>query len=138
MSRPTAAGEITVEDDTAHLYRYFDATPLVEFLYAKIAETVHKDLREELGFVAVYDGALTAVRETVDMPDRRASLLVRLCLQNGGRLSKAKRGEFRELTDREIEVIETAIQTVMTEQALPPSQALRPNDDPSPRPRGPR
>lgn len=90
----TAAKEIVVENETADLYRFFDATPLVEFLYAKTAETVRKDLKEELGFAAVYDDAMTAVRDIVDMPDRRASLLVRLCMQNGGKLSKARRSEL--------------------------------------------
>jgi hypothetical protein len=114
----TAGKEVEVENDTADLYRYFDATPLVEFLYAKAAETVRKDLKEELGFVAVYDGALAAVQEIVDMPDRRASLLVRLCMQNGGKLSKAKWGEFKELTDDEVAAIERAIQAVMAERSI--------------------
>jgi hypothetical protein len=114
----TANREIEVQNDTADLYRYFDATPLAEFLYAKAAETVRKDLREELGFVAVYDGALVAVRDIVDMPDRRASLLVRLCMLNGGKLSKTKRDEFKEISDDELAAIETAIQAVIAEQAL--------------------
>ncbi len=114
----TANKGIEVENDTADLYRYFDATPLAEFLYAKAAETVRKDLKEELGFVAVYDGALLAVRDIVDMPDRRASLLVQLCMQNGGRLSKTKRGEFKELSDEEVAGIEAAIQAVMAERAI--------------------
>ena len=114
----TSNRAIEVQNDTADLYRYFDATPLAEFLYAKAAETVRKDLKEELGFVAVYDGALAVVRDIVDMPDKRASLLVRLCMQNGGKLSKAKRGEFNEISDAEIAAIETAIQTVIAEQVF--------------------
>jgi hypothetical protein len=47
--------------------------------------------------------------EIVDMPNRRASLLVRMILQNGGSLSKAKRPKFAELTDAEIGIIEAAI-----------------------------
>jgi Fic/DOC family len=124
--RWTANKEIEVENDTADLYRYFDATPLAEFLYAKAAETVRKDLREELGFVAVYDAALAAVRDIVDMPDRRASLLVRLCMQNGGKLSKAKRDEFEELNDHEVVAIEAAVQAVMAERTIPepPNMAI--------------
>jgi hypothetical protein len=109
----TEGREIEVENATADLYRYFDATGLAEFLYGKAAETVRKDLREELDFVAVYDAALAAVRDIVDMPDRRASLFVRLCLQNGGVLSKGKRGEFREISDRELAVLEAAVQGAM-------------------------
>jgi len=114
--RWTPAKEIEVENDTADLYRYFDATLLAEYLYAKVAETVRKDLKEELDFVAVYDAALEAVRERIDMPDRRASLLVRGLLQNHGTLSKKKRAEFSELTDDEVLALQAAVQEVMEER----------------------
>jgi len=108
--RWTAAQEIVVENDTADLYRYFDATAFAEYLYDRVADTVRRDLKEELGFVAVFDRALDAVREIVDMPDRRASLFVRLCMQNGGRLAAAKRQQFPELEDTEIAAMEAAVQ----------------------------
>jgi hypothetical protein len=55
---------------------------------------------------AVFDRAFTAVREIVDMPDQRASLFVRLCMQNRGRLSAVKRQQFPELSDAEIAQLE--------------------------------
>jgi hypothetical protein len=111
--RWTADRQIVVDNDTGDLYRYFDATIFAEYLYGRVADTVRLDLREELGFVAVFDHALAEVRDLVDMPDRRASLFVRLCMQNGGRLSAAKRELFAELTDREITTLEAAVQTAM-------------------------
>lgn len=111
----TPTRELEVTNETAGLYEYFDATLLTEFLYAKVAETVHKDLKEELAFVTVYDAALLAVREHIDMPDRRASLLVSLVMQNHGVLSKRKRAEFPELTDDEVAVLQAAIQEVLGE-----------------------
>ncbi|MEP6923773.1 MAG: Fic family protein [Pyrinomonadaceae bacterium] len=103
-------GEMTVENKTAHLYRYWDATRFAEFLYRTVSETIRRDLREELGFLNIFDRAMKAVMEIIDMPDRRASLLIRLILQNRGELSKNKRtGEFAELTDDEIVRIEAAI-----------------------------
>ena len=48
------------------------------------------------------------MREIVDMPDRRASLFVRLCMQRG-RLSAAKRRRFPELDDAEIAAMEAAV-----------------------------
>lgn len=105
-----APGEMTVNNRTAHLYRYWDATRFAEFLYFCVAETIRRDLREELGFLQIFDRALQAVMEIVDMPDRRASLLVRMILQNRGELSKNKRErEFPQLTDEEIVRIENAI-----------------------------
>lgn len=110
-------GVMTVENATADLYRYWDATPFAEYLYDCIEETVRSDLREELHFLTIFDQALSAVANIVDMPDRRASLLVRLILQNRGELSKGKREKlFAELTDEEIASIEVAIRAV-TEDA---------------------
>lgn len=109
----TVNQQIVVDNDTADLYRYFDATLFAEYLYDRVADTVRHDLKEELGFVAVFDRALSAVREIVDMPDRRASLLVRLCMQNGGRLSASKRPQFAELNDAEVAALEAGIHNAM-------------------------
>ena len=105
----TAGREIAVRNETAGLYRYFDATAFAEYLYDRVADTVRRDLKEELGFIAVFDQAFEAVREIVDMPDRRASLFVRLCMQNGGRLSAAKRQRFPELDDAEVAAMEAGV-----------------------------
>lgn len=95
------------------LYRFFDATAMVEFLYDKVAETVEKDLPEELRWLDIYDRAIRFARDIVDMPDRRLALFVKLCLDNEGRLSKRKRENFSELTNEEIEAMEAAVQEAM-------------------------
>ena len=100
---------MTVHNDTASLYRYFDATPEAEYLYRCIEETIRRDLRDEIGFIAVFDAALRAVLNIVDMPNRRASLLIKLILQNKGKLSKGKRTAFSEISDEEIDRIESAV-----------------------------
>ena len=106
-------GEMTVKNRTADLYRYWDATAFAEFLFHCIKETIRRDLREELGFLVIFDQALRSVMEIVDMPDRRASLLVRLIIQNRGVLSKGKKeSEFPQLTDKEVKEIETAIREI--------------------------
>jgi hypothetical protein len=109
----TPGKQIAVANDTADLYRYFDATALAEFLYGRIADTIRIDLKEELTYVAVYDEAFRAVRDIIDMPDRRASLLVRLCLQNSGKLSNRKRNDFPELTEAELTAIGEAITEIV-------------------------
>jgi Fic family protein len=110
-------GEIKVENETANLYRYWDATAFAEFLYRCVGETIRRDLREELGFLNVFDRAMKAVMEIVDMPDRRASLLVRFILQNRGEPSNKKRAsEFPELTDGEITRIKAVIRELDTEK----------------------
>lgn len=56
------------------------------------------------------------------MPDRRASLFVRLCMQNGGRLSATKRAQFQELTDAEVAQLETQVQqAIAAEEAGHPT-----------------
>lgn len=112
----TADREVSVRNETADLYRYFDATLFAEYLYDRVADTIRQDLKQELDFVAVFDRAFDAVRAIVDMPDRRASLFVRLCLQNGGQLSQAKRTQFGELTEVEIAAMEAAVQAASISQ----------------------
>ncbi len=104
-------GSMTVHNETAHLYRYWDATAFAEYLYSCVAKAIRTDLKEEIGFLRVFDEAVRRTMEIVDMPDRRASLLVRLILQNGGMLSQTKRSTFGELTDAEVARIEEAVRT---------------------------
>jgi hypothetical protein len=108
--------EIVVRNETAPLYRFFDATLFAEYLYDRVVETVRTDLGEELGFLAVFDRAMEGVRAIVDMPDRRAALLVRLMLQNDGRLSNSKRSQFEELHDEEVAAMEQAVSAAMASE----------------------
>jgi len=102
---------MTVSNDTAELYRYFDATVQTEYLFDCIEDTITRDLKTEIGFLKFFDGAIRSVMEIADMPNQRASLLVRLIHQNNGKLSRGKRPQFAELSDEEISQIESAIQT---------------------------
>ena len=113
----TSEREIAVRSGTAPLYRFFDATRVAEYLYDRVIDTVRTDLREELGFLAMFGRAMEGVLAIVNMPDRRAGLLIRLLLQNGGRLSKSKRGQFDELTDAEVAEMEQAVQRGQAEAA---------------------
>lgn len=89
-------------------------TKAAEHLYGRVIETVRKDLREELAFVAVYESAYRALTERFDgLPASRISLLALLCLQNGGRLARGKRRLFLKLTDEEIAAAEGLIQAAM-------------------------
>jgi hypothetical protein len=104
---------INVGNQTIDLFRFFDATAQAEFLYSCVLETIRSDIKGEADFVEVFDAALYALRDVVDMPDRRASLLVKLCMQNGGRLSQSKRKQFAELSDDEVVRVETALTSIM-------------------------
>ena len=109
VGEQTLEQRMEVRGDTADLYRYFDATAQAEYLYDRMAETIHKDLAQELDFLGAYDKAYSGVRGVVDMPNKKVSLFVRLSMQNGGRFPKNKRKLFSEITDGEIEAMENAV-----------------------------
>lgn len=105
-------GYMTVNNATVDFYKFWDATKFVEYLYDCVNETIEVDLEEEIGFLQKFDQALEEVSEIVEMPDRKASLLVRMIMQNKGKLSNRKRDKFAELTDEEIIKIEKALKNL--------------------------
>ena len=104
-------GTVEVKNETAHLYRYFDATPMAEALYGWVEQTVRDELRRELEFIAGFRKIRQEVDAIVELPDKQANLFITLCLQNNGRLSPAKRARhFSRLTDREVAALEKVVQ----------------------------
>jgi len=105
-------GRMTVENDTARLYRFVDMTFQAEALFYFIEQTIDTELVRELAFLANYDATKIAIQEIVDMPNRQIDLFIRFCLQNNGQLSARKRAShFAFLSKDEIGRIEFAIQS---------------------------
>jgi len=105
--RATADLNVRVLNDTADFYRYFDATPHVEFLFACVQRTIEEDLPAEADFLRRHDRFRERVLGMIDMPDRLCDLLLRFLRQNGGRLSRrAREDEFAALSDDEAARIE--------------------------------
>ena len=104
---PTAQGNVSVLNDTADFYRFFDATPHAEFLYACVRKTIEEDLPNETSFLKNFDRFRAGVATLLDMPERTLNNLFGFLRQNGGRLSKrARENEFAMLTQDEVEKIE--------------------------------
>ena len=104
---PTPRFNVRVLNDTGDFYRFFDATPHAEFLYACVRQTVEEDLPNETAFLRRYDAFRQQVQLIVDMPERTLDLLFRFLHQNEGRLSqRARAHEFGALTDEEAQRIE--------------------------------
>lgn len=104
---PTEDANVRVLNDTGDFYRFFDATPHAEFLYACVQGTIEEDLPYETEFLRRYDSFRNQIDALVDMPERTIDLLFRFLHQNGGELSKRARGkEFAALTDEEVARIE--------------------------------
>lgn len=107
--RPTPTFNVEVLNDTGDFYRFFDATPHAEFLYACVRQTIEEDLPSETAFLRHYDAFRASVGELVDMPERTIDLLFRSLRQHGGRLSsRARTKEFATLSDDEVARIEAS------------------------------
>lgn len=107
--QPTKDGNLHVLNETADFYRFFDATPHAEFLYACVRQTIEHDLPEEAAFLRRYDVFRGRIESIVDMPDSTVDLLFRFLQQNGGKLSRrAREHEFAKLTDMEAAHVEEA------------------------------
>jgi hypothetical protein len=115
---PTTEFNVRVLNDTGDFYRYFDATPHAEFLYACVQKTIDEDLPAETRFLQRYDDFRRQVEAFLDMPERLIDLLFRFLSQNDGRLSRRARAEeFSALTDEEARRVEAIYsQSFETEQ----------------------
>lgn len=106
--RPTEKNNVEVLNETIDLYRYFDATKQAEFFFECVEETVNKTLPEEVDYLKKYDQLNEFIKNYIDMPDKLVDLLIRFLEQNGGKFSKrAREKEFNQLTETEIEAIES-------------------------------
>lgn len=96
----------------AWLYRYWDATSAVEFMFDAISHTIRVDMAGELARLNATDMAVNRVNEAMDMPNRDCELLVLMIEQNGGRLSNRKRARFPYLPDDKIHEAEQIVREV--------------------------
>lgn len=113
------AGRLSIIESPVDAYRYFDATVMVNYLFDCIERTIAVDFKQELDFIVAFRTTKNAVRDIVDMPDRKIDLFIRFCLQNGGRLSKNKaQKEFPELSPEEIAALEQAVRDGIGDTAI--------------------
>lgn len=74
---------ITNPDEAAGHYRYPDLTAQVEYLMHVVDQTINTELVSEILFIRNYDAARSAIREVVDLPDRKLDKLIQLLHQAG-------------------------------------------------------
>jgi hypothetical protein len=115
---PTESGNVNVLNDTGDFYRFFDATPHAEFLFACVRKTIDEDLPNETRFLKNFDEFRAGIEDMIDMPERTLNNLFGFLRQNGGRLSKrARENEFAELTAEELTQIEALYTNAFGESA---------------------
>lgn len=76
------------------IYRFWDATPCVEFGYRMAEEALEIELRQETEFLAAYDRVVRAVNDRFDVRGSDLATLVRCCLDNDNVLSKHRRKQY--------------------------------------------
>lgn len=107
-------GEMTVGQTTCDFYRFIDFTPIAEFLYWCIKQTVYTDFEKELHFLSQYDLIKQSLKNIVDMPEQLIDLFIKCVRQNKGLLSQRKRSShFSMLTDKEISEMEAVIKRIV-------------------------
>jgi hypothetical protein len=89
-------------------YRFPDLTAQAAYIFKVVGQSINQELVAEIDFVRNYDQARNAIKNVVDMPDRKLDRLIKFMHQNKGMLSKAKRHFFAELSDDELGKITVA------------------------------
>jgi len=111
--RKTSTNNVEVLNETADYYRYFDATPQVQFLFECVDYTIRKIIPEEVAYLQQYEEMRDWLDDHYQMPDNMVALLMRFLEQNQGVLSKrAREREFKELTEEEVKGIEEMYQQI--------------------------
>jgi Fic family protein len=109
--KKTTDNNIEVLNETIDYYRYFDATAQSEFLFECVEYTINSIIPQEVSYLQKYDAMKAWLDDNFEMPDKMVALLIRFLEQNNGALSvRARKNEFMELTDNEIQQIETQYQ----------------------------
>ena len=104
---PTTKNNVQVLNETINLYRFFDATKQVEFLFQCIHETLTDLLPKEVRYLENYDQFKQFINNTLTMPDRMVEKLVLFLKQGKGVLSKrAVTQEFHQLKKNEVRKVE--------------------------------
>ena len=108
-----ANDNVEVLNDTIDLYRYFDATKQVEFLFSCVQQTIEETIPGEVKYLERYDLMKEYLDNIYEMPDKTVALLVRFLEQGNGKLTeRAKEKEFKELTREEVAAIENKYREV--------------------------
>ena len=75
-------------------YRYWDATPAVEFCYRMAAQALDVELRDGVDFLERFDFVTREVDKRMDVRGSALATLIRGALEQNGRISKRRRDQF--------------------------------------------
>ncbi len=92
------------------MYRYWDATRCVEFIYEMALNALKTDLVDETRYLQAFDQAYRLVNEHHDIRDHDLNNLIMWCAQNGGHVSKKRREQLGHRYRADVfDAVETAV-----------------------------
>ncbi len=123
--KSTKDNNVEILNDTIDLYRYFDATKRVKFLYICVQQIIEQTIPEEVEYLEKYDHMKGYLDNHFEMPDKTVALPVRFLEQGKGKLlERVKTKEFEVLTEGEIATIENKYQDTIVSFKLPDFQLI--------------
>nr|WP_283773091.1 Fic family protein [Craterilacuibacter sp. RT1T] len=100
--RQAGDNDFTFQPQTnADIYRYWDATPIVEFGLRMAKEALEHDLQKETQFLGGYDRVLRMINEQFDVRNTILPTLINGCYEQEGRISKRLRKKYEHLVQPE-------------------------------------
>lgn len=103
------------------IYRYWDATPAVEFGFAMAEQALDVELRQETQYLAHFDAIRRAIDERYDVRGSLLATLISIAMEGSGTISNSKRKRFAaDLPAEVFDAIEAETRAVMAEPAEPP------------------
>ena len=113
--------DLTFKGEPA-IYRYWDATPCVEFSYRMAEQALERDLRGETEFLLNYDAIVKVVDERYDVRNNDLTTIVLRALKSEGVVSKHSRNQFGD-------VVPAAVFDLIEETAQRVIRDTRPTDE---------
>lgn len=104
--------------DTA-IFRYWDATPCVEFGFRMAEQALDVELKRETVFLARFDEVTRRVNAQIDMRNNDLATLALIALASEGAISAKKRKRYADRVPlAAFDVIESVVRQVLSEESL--------------------
>ena len=109
------------------IFRYWDATPCVEFGLRMAREALEVELRSESNFIIHFDAIRKAIDDRFDLRGSTLATLISIALNADGTISRTKRQRYSEEVSEEVfQAIEIKTREVLAAPAKQPSRGARP------------
>ncbi len=93
---------VIIHKDLDYMYRFPDFTEHVKFVYEMMNTAIGEDLFYEICLLIVFDGVKKIINQLTDIPNNKLDTLVSILVQNGGQVSKKKKGYVLKYIDEDV------------------------------------